>query len=235
MGGHFGAFLGADAHQPFLGEVLGDPHEIGARQQRDADDDRERGLQHRAEMAHRPLQHDDAGHPDADQQHTGRAPQHRQHALAAAELQPLRTAGVVGLAPHQGDTGADQQHRPDIALGLAQLEAEAMIAAPMSSAISAKTWPLSGLCRRSSRFPCGHGGVAVVHAADTQGNEEPESGVQQRAHAVGQEEGDEHDPHPGDRQPEMPRQAARDTTEQPPVGAAVQLAHGRFVGVRCRA
>ncbi len=70
-------------------------------------------------------------------------------------------------------------------------------------------------------------------AADAERYEDPERGVEQHAQPVApHEQQEEREPDPADRQPEVPGQTARDTAEHPAVGAAVELALRRVVGVR---
>ncbi len=71
-------------------------------------------------------------------------------------------------------------------------------------------------------------------AADAERYEDPERGVQQHPQPVApHEEEEEREPDPAHGQPEVPGETARDAAEHPAVGAAVELALRRFVGIGC--
>jgi hypothetical protein len=234
VGGDFGPLLRADAHQALLGEVLGHPDQIGAREQRDADEDREGGLEHRAEVGRGALEDEYPGDAGGDQQNARRGPQQRERTATAADLRPAGPPRVVRLAPDQGDTRADEDRRPQIRLRAA---AEIHIAdEDHGHDDHEEEGDDLALVRLAGHEPAPAVGrdlggerrcpAAGTDATDAERHEEPERGVQQCAESVRHEQSDEHQPHPDHGQPEMPGEPSRHAPEPASVAAAVELARG---------
>ncbi len=224
VGGDLGPLLGADAHQALLGEVLGHANEVGAGEQGDADEDREGGLQHRAEVAAGAAQDEDAGGARRHQQHTRHRPQQRDRAPTAADLHPAGPARVVRLPPHQSHARADQDGRPEVGPGaVGEVHAAHEDHGHHDHEEQGDDLPLV-------RFPCDESAAAVrsglggdrrgrflrVDAAHPERHEEPERGVQQGPETVGHEQGDEREAHPDHGQAEMSGEPPRHSPSQRP-------------------
>lgn len=105
MGGDLGALLGPDAHEPFLGEVLGHADEVGASEEGDAGEHGDGGGEDVAQLGGGAAYDDEDGEPEADEGDSGEGPGQLEDAAAAADLHPAGAAGVVRLAPDEDGAG----------------------------------------------------------------------------------------------------------------------------------
>lgn len=241
VGGDLGTFLGADAHQSFLGEVLCHAYEIGAGQQRDTGEHGDGGGQRGAELGRRATHHEEGGEAETDQRDARESARQVQHPAAAADLHPARPSRVVGLPPHQDGTRADQQGRPDVTVRLAaHVDVADEDHGADEECDQGEDLALVGLAESAPAVGGGleegplHPGrpAGPSDTADPERHDDPEHGVEQGAQAVREEQSEEDEPDPDDGQSQMSGEPARDAAEHPPVGAAVQLARRLLLRVR---
>lgn len=202
MCGDLRALLGPDTHQPLRRQVLGDPHQVRARDERDADEYGQSCLEDAAEVAAGAADDDEAGDARDDQGDPGRGPGQRPEALAVAHLDPACLAGVVGLPPDQGDAERDDEQRPHRAVRGPEVEVVDEDAGADGQRDQGHDL---ALVRALARQP----GTSVARLlrlgdpADAERHEEPEDGVEQQPDAVEGGEDDEQHPYPQHRQPEV--------------------------------
>ena len=233
MGGDLGTLLGADAHQPLLGEVLGHPHQVRARRaarcrpaRRARPAGRRRGARRSRCTTMKPVT------PAPTSSDPGRR---RGPAAAAPARGRPRSSGPGGRCPPGARPGRRRRRRAAaarVAVGVRRISTlPTKIMAPTTQREQGDDLALVGALPASQERPS-RGSLRLGDAADAERHEEPEDGVQQRAEAVEDGSTRNSEPHPEHGQPEVPGEPARDAADQPAVGAAVELAHPGVAGLR---